>query len=63
MESGVIVEMEEKKTRIRNAKVEHSLQETHRGEKWKEFSYDYSYWSIDKNDVKYASQEQVGVLP
>ena len=25
----------------------------------KEFSYDYSYWSVNSADVNYASQEQV----
>ena len=62
MDSEFVVEMEEKKTRILNIKNEHSLLEGNRGEKWKEFSFDYSYWTVDKKSPKYASQEQVILL-
>lgn len=28
-------------------------------ESLKEFTYDFSYWSVDRTNGKYASQEQV----
>ena len=31
-------------------------------ERIKQFTYDHSYWSVNKNDPRYASQAQVCVL-
>ena len=28
-------------------------------EKVKDFTYDYSYWSVEKSEAKYASQQKV----
>ena len=28
----------------------------------KDFTYDYSYWSVDPANKKFASQEQVGIV-
>lgn len=61
MGSDFIVQMEGKQTSIVNMKIA----DVDRGEgdqgreRIKHFTYDYSYWSTEKTDPKYCSQEQV----
>lgn len=31
-------------------------------EKYKDFTFDHSYWSFDTNDDNYASQEEVYII-
>ncbi|CAG7725010.1 unnamed protein product [Allacma fusca] len=55
-----IIEIEGKKTRILNTKVPDAKQlgESAR-EKYRDFTFDYSYWSFDSQDDHFATQEQV----
>ncbi|XP_054011142.1 kinesin-like protein Klp98A isoform X2 [Hylaeus anthracinus] len=58
MNAKMIVQMDGKKTRIFNTKTPGSCREIDR-EKYKDFTFDHSYWSYDPNDDNYASQEEV----
>ncbi|XP_031825289.1 kinesin-like protein 98A isoform X2 [Nomia melanderi] len=58
MNAKMIVQMDGKKTRIFNTKTPGSCREIDR-EKYKDFTFDHSYWSFDANDDNYASQEEV----
>ncbi|XP_076164282.1 kinesin-like protein 98A isoform X2 [Ptiloglossa arizonensis] len=58
MNAKMIVQMDGKKTRIFNTKTPGSCREIDR-EKYKDFTFDHSYWSYDTNDENYASQEEV----
>ncbi|XP_078043544.1 kinesin-like protein 98A isoform X2 [Augochlora pura] len=58
MNAKMIVQMDGKKTRIFNTKTPGSCREIDR-EKYKDFTFDHSYWSFDTNDDHYASQEEV----
>lgn len=58
MNAKMIVQMDGKKTRIFNTKTPGSCREIDR-EKYKDFTFDHSYWSFDTNDDNYASQEEV----
>ncbi|XP_076656776.1 kinesin-like protein 98A isoform X2 [Halictus rubicundus] len=58
MNAKMIVQMDGKKTRIFNTKTPGSCREIDR-EKYKDFTFDHSYWSYDTNDDNYASQEEV----
>ncbi|XP_076638650.1 kinesin-like protein 98A isoform X1 [Colletes latitarsis] len=58
MNAKMIVQMDGKKTRIFNTKTPGSCREIDR-EKYKDFTFDHSYWSYDPNDENYASQEEV----
>jgi kinesin family member 16B len=54
--AGLIVEMEGKKTRLikPSSKLASSIRENHH-----DFTFDYSYWSLDGSDEHFANQEQV----
>lgn len=55
LNSGLIVEMEGKQTRLlKPSKQTSTLREHHH-----DFTFDYSYWSLDHNDEHFATQEQV----
>ncbi|KAG7202642.1 hypothetical protein KM043_009820 [Ampulex compressa] len=58
MNAKNIVQMDGKKTRIFNTKTPGSCRDIDR-EKYKDFTFDHSYWSFDSNDENYASQEEV----
>ncbi|XP_076666277.1 kinesin-like protein 98A isoform X2 [Andrena cerasifolii] len=58
MNAKMIVQMDGKKTRIFNTKIPGSCREIDR-ERYKDFTFDHSYWSFDTNDDHYASQEEV----
>ncbi|XP_051165138.1 kinesin-like protein Klp98A isoform X2 [Leptopilina boulardi] len=58
MNAKMIVQMEGKKTRIFNTKTPGSCRDIDR-EKYKDFTFDHSYWSFDDSDDNYASQEEV----
>ncbi|XP_067217234.1 kinesin-like protein Klp98A isoform X2 [Linepithema humile] len=58
MNEKLIVQMDGKKTRIFNTKTPDSCRDIDRG-KYKDFTFDHSYWSFDPNDDNYASQEEV----
>uniref|UniRef100_T2M7P5 Kinesin-like protein KIF16B n=1 Tax=Hydra vulgaris TaxID=6087 RepID=T2M7P5_HYDVU len=50
MNASIIIKMNGKKTSITNPSVENDI---------KDFSYDYSYWSVDSNSHNFTSQQQV----
>ncbi|XP_066596484.1 kinesin-like protein Klp98A isoform X2 [Prorops nasuta] len=54
-----IIQMEGKKTRIFNTKAPSSCRDIADRDKYKDFTFDYSYWSFDPKDKSYASQEEV----
>ncbi|KAI8127047.1 Kinesin-like protein Klp98A [Lucilia cuprina] len=54
MDAQCIVEMESKKTRLLKPKVQ-SMRDT----QFHDFTFDYSYWSFDKEDKHFATQQQV----
>ncbi|XP_065367327.1 kinesin-like protein Klp98A [Calliphora vicina] len=54
MDAQCIVEMESKKTRLLKPKVQ-----SMRDMLFHDFTFDYSYWSYDKNDKHFATQQQV----
>lgn len=54
MDAQCIVEMENKKTRLLKPKVQ-----SMRDVMFHDFTFDYSYWSFDKSDKHFATQEQV----
>ncbi|XP_018305493.1 kinesin-like protein Klp98A isoform X2 [Mycetomoellerius zeteki] len=58
MNEKLIVQMSGKRTRIFNTKTPDSCRDIDRG-KYKDFTFDHSYWSFDSNDENYASQEEV----
>ncbi|XP_052744036.1 kinesin-like protein Klp98A [Bicyclus anynana] len=57
MSAKLIVQMEAKKTRLLTVK--NSKENDASREKYKDFTFDHSYWSYDSADPHYASQEQV----
>ena len=57
LDAQCIVEMENKKTRLLKPKLQ-SLRDAGR-ENFHDFTFDYSYWSFDKIDKHFATQEQV----
>ncbi|KAJ8714263.1 hypothetical protein PYW08_007883 [Mythimna loreyi] len=58
MGAKLIVQMEGKKTRLLTVKNSKDRDDG-RGEKYKDFTFDHSYWSYAHDDKNYASQEQV----
>ncbi|XP_050664583.1 kinesin-like protein Klp98A [Leptidea sinapis] len=58
MNAKLIVQMDGKKTRLHTVKSSKEQNEGSR-EKYKDFTFDHSYWSYDSEDNHYASQEQV----
>ncbi|XP_072929547.1 kinesin-like protein Klp98A [Epargyreus clarus] len=58
MSAKLIVQMDGKKTRLLTVKNSKEQNENSR-EKYKDFTFDHSYWSFDSGDTHYASQEQV----
>ncbi|KAG6442002.1 hypothetical protein O3G_MSEX002088 [Manduca sexta] len=58
MSAKLIVQMEGKKTRLLTVKNSKEQNDGSR-EKYKDFTFDHSYWSFDSADSQYASQEQV----
>ncbi|XP_015184983.1 PREDICTED: kinesin-like protein KIF16B isoform X2 [Polistes dominula] len=58
MNAKNIVQMDGKRTRIFSTKTPGSCREIDR-EKYKDFTFDHSYWSFDLTDDNYASQEEV----
>ncbi|XP_047994058.1 kinesin-like protein Klp98A [Leguminivora glycinivorella] len=58
MSAKLIVQMEGKKTRLMTVKNSKEQNDGNR-EKYKDFTFDHSYWSFDHADSHYASQEQV----
>ncbi|XP_039757861.1 kinesin-like protein Klp98A isoform X1 [Pararge aegeria] len=58
MNAKLIVQMEAKKTRLLTVKNSKEQNDGSR-EKYKDFTFDHSYWSYDSADAQYASQEQV----
>ncbi|XP_011694299.1 PREDICTED: kinesin-like protein KIF16B [Wasmannia auropunctata] len=58
MNDKLIVQMSGKRTRIFSTKTPDSCKDIDRG-KYKDFTFDHSYWSFDSNDENYASQEEV----
>ncbi|KAL4713073.1 hypothetical protein ACJJTC_001127 [Scirpophaga incertulas] len=58
MGAKLIVQMDGKKTRLLTVKNSKEQNEGGR-EKYKDFTFDHSYWSYDSDDKHYASQEQV----
>ncbi|XP_071633443.1 kinesin-like protein Klp98A isoform X1 [Temnothorax longispinosus] len=58
MNEKLIVQMSGKRTRIFSTKTPDSCRDIDRG-KYKDFTFDHSYWSFDSNDENYASQEEV----
>ncbi|XP_073813304.1 kinesin-like protein 98A isoform X1 [Musca autumnalis] len=57
MGATCIVEMENKKSRLYKPKQQ--AQRDAGRENYHDFTFDYSYWSFDKNDEHFATQEQV----
>ncbi|KAJ2944678.1 hypothetical protein O0L34_g4034 [Tuta absoluta] len=58
MNAKLIVQMEGKKTRLMTVKNSKEQNDNSR-EKYKDFTFDHSYWSFDNNDSHFATQEQV----
>ncbi|XP_012272219.1 kinesin-like protein Klp98A isoform X2 [Orussus abietinus] len=58
MNAKPIVQMDGKKTRIFNGKPLGNCRDVEK-EKYKDFTFDHSYWSFDPADDNYASQEEV----
>uniref|UniRef100_A0A131XYU4 Putative kinesin-like protein n=1 Tax=Ixodes ricinus TaxID=34613 RepID=A0A131XYU4_IXORI len=61
MESGEIIQMDGNKTTILNLKVtaQQAGSEELGRERVKEFTFDYSYWSVSQKDPHFVTQEQV----
>ncbi|KAH9380626.1 hypothetical protein HPB48_020895 [Haemaphysalis longicornis] len=60
MKSSEIIQMEGNKTSIENMKVSPQGGSEELGrERIKEFTFDYSYWSVNSRDPHFATQEQV----
>ncbi|XP_046834717.1 kinesin-like protein Klp98A isoform X2 [Vespa crabro] len=58
MNAKNIVQMDGKRTRIFGTKTPGTCKEIDR-EKYKDFTFDHSYWSFDLTDENYSSQEEV----
>ncbi|KAK2580136.1 hypothetical protein KPH14_012412 [Odynerus spinipes] len=58
MNAKNIVQMDSKRTRIFGTKTPGSCRDIDR-ERYKDFTFDHSYWSFDPMDENYASQEEV----
>lgn len=58
MAAKLIVQMDGKKTRLLTVKSSKEQNDGSR-EKYKDFTFDHSYWSFDSSDSHYASQEEV----
>ncbi|XP_044599491.1 kinesin-like protein Klp98A isoform X2 [Cotesia glomerata] len=58
MNAKLIVQMDGKRTRIYNSKSPGSCRDNDK-EKYKDFTFDHSYWSYEPTDENYASQEEV----
>ncbi|KAF4525893.1 hypothetical protein B566_EDAN013142, partial [Ephemera danica] len=57
-----VIQMDGKRTRIMNTKMNQSGSSTDQStnrERYKDFTFDHSYWSFDSADPHFASQEQV----
>ncbi|KAK2158584.1 hypothetical protein LSH36_167g07057 [Paralvinella palmiformis] len=59
MESKFIIQMENKRTSIINIRIPESAAGDVCRDRVKDFTFDYSYWSVNKNSSNFASQEQV----
>ncbi|XP_058799880.1 kinesin-like protein Klp98A isoform X2 [Phymastichus coffea] len=59
MNAKLVVQMDTKRTRIFNTKTPSSANRDVDREKYKDFTFDHSYWSFDDADDNYASQEEV----
>ncbi|XP_067012385.2 kinesin-like protein Klp98A [Anabrus simplex] len=59
MDAKLIIQMDGKKTRILNSKVTQGKDGDLGRERYKDFTFDHSYWSFDSSDHHYASQEEV----
>ncbi|XP_078351266.1 uncharacterized protein LOC144636002 isoform X2 [Oculina patagonica] len=59
MGAQAIIEMEGKKTTIVNIKASSLTGEGERRNRVKDFSFDFSYWSVEEKSRHYASQERV----
>ncbi|XP_045453081.1 kinesin-like protein Klp98A [Melitaea cinxia] len=58
MNAKLIVQMEAKKTRLLTVKNSKEQNDGSR-EKYKDFTFDHSYWSFDSGDKHFATQDQV----
>ncbi|CAH2094854.1 unnamed protein product [Euphydryas editha] len=58
MNAKLIVQMEGKKTRLLTVKNSKEQNDGTR-EKYKDFTFDHSYWSFDNGDKHFATQDQV----
>ncbi|CAF4866814.1 unnamed protein product [Pieris macdunnoughi] len=58
MNAKLIVQMDGKKTRLMTVKSSKDQNDANR-EKYKDFTFDHSYWSYDSADNNFATQEQV----
>ncbi|KAJ8673467.1 hypothetical protein QAD02_004729 [Eretmocerus hayati] len=58
MNAKLVVQMDGKRTRIFNTKTPTSARDIDR-EKYKDFTFDHSYWSFEDTDENYASQEEI----
>ncbi|XP_057339285.1 kinesin-like protein Klp98A isoform X1 [Microplitis mediator] len=58
MNAKLIVQMDGKRTRIYNNKSPGSCRDNEK-ERYKDFTFDHSYWSYEPTDENYASQEEV----
>ncbi|XP_074103740.1 kinesin-like protein 98A isoform X2 [Cotesia typhae] len=58
MNAKLIVQMDGKRTRIYNSKSPGNCRDNDK-EKYKDFTFDHSYWSYEPTDENYASQEEV----
>ncbi|XP_061173499.1 kinesin-like protein KIF16B [Saccostrea echinata] len=62
LDSKFIIQMDGRKTTITNLKIPEHLQEGDSGRelmRHKEFTFDFSFWSVLRTDPHFASQEQV----
>ena len=62
MDSKLIISMDDRKTTITNPKISERSREGDCGKgvmRIKDFTYDFSFWSVDKSEQKYCSQKQV----
>ncbi|XP_014218515.1 kinesin-like protein Klp98A isoform X2 [Copidosoma floridanum] len=59
MNAKLVVQMDGKRTRIFNTKTPGSANREADRDKYKDFTFDHSYWSFEAEDENYASQEEV----
>ncbi|XP_044728011.1 kinesin-like protein Klp98A isoform X2 [Chrysoperla carnea] len=59
MNAKLIIQMDGKKTRVVNVKPPGKRDSDSLRDRYKEFTFDHSYWSFDAADSHYASQDQV----